>query len=109
LNNYWLDLLLLAYTITCVDVMVTAHGIFTGVGLEGNPLVLAIVPSSEPILQIIFITAVVVASYWFILFTYQLISEGESKKYVNAYTHIVAWCSVFACGTHMFGIATWFI
>jgi len=89
--------------------MVTAHGIYTGVGLEGNPLVLAIVPSSEPILQIIFITAVVVACYWFILFTYHLISEGKSIKYIEHYTLMVSWGSVFACGTHMFGIATWFI
>jgi hypothetical protein len=89
--------------------MVTAHGIYSGTGREGNPVVLAIVPSSEPILQIIFIAATIIASYWFVLYTWVLIKDGGSKKYIPAYTKFVAWGSVFACATHIFGISTWLI
>lgn len=103
MHRYWLDLFLLAYTITCVDVMITAHGIYTGIGLEGNPVVVAIVPSSEPILQILFMAATTVASFWFIFYSRHFVPN------ITRYTKMIAWGSVFACGTHMFGIVTWFM
>lgn len=109
MHRYWFDLLLLAYGVTCTDVMVTAWGIAKGIGREGNPVVVAVVPHSEPIMQILFMAATTIACFWFILYTWTLIREGESAKYTNNYTYAVSWGSLFACGTHIFGIATWII
>ena len=108
MRRYWLDLLLLAYTFTCLDVMVTAWGILTGIGDEGNPVVTAVVPTSEPVLQIIFMAGTTVACFWFVFYSRRFI-ENQFAHLKEHYTLMVAWASVFACGTHMFGIATWFI
>jgi hypothetical protein len=108
--------------------MVTAHGIFTGIGTEGNSTVNAIAPSSEPILQIIFMASTIVASFWFVFYSRRFLETDLTcsnciygsvkywiifylRKIINPHTYhgVVAWGSVFACGTHMFGIATWFI
>jgi hypothetical protein len=103
MQDYWLELLLLAYTVTCLDVMVTTWGIATGVGSEGNPIVTAVVPSSEPILQIIFMAATTAASFWFIFYGRKFISNQDW------YYKFVSYGSVAACATHMFGIATWLV
>jgi len=86
--------------------MVTAWGITTGFGSEGNPLVLAIVPQSEPVLQIIFMVSTMVAAYWFVFYLRNFV-ESPFPQYKPYYIGIVVWGSLIASGTHIFGISTW--
>jgi hypothetical protein len=108
MKQYWLELLLLAYSITCLDVMVTAWGIFNDIGSEANPLVTSIVPSSQPVTQIIFMAATSAFCFWFVFIGWKYINDYFTR-FMEHYAFMVAWGSVFACATHIFGISTWLV
>jgi hypothetical protein len=106
MQRYWVELLIAAYAVTSTDVIVTARGLLLGVGKEGNPFVAAVVPHTEPVLQILFITVITIISFWFIYLARQNVSVESMSVF---YTKIISLGCSAAVGTHLIGILTWIL
>jgi hypothetical protein len=102
MKEYWLDLLIVAYAITCIDVILTAQGIFFRGSFEGNPIVTAVVPNGSSFL-IPYMTITTILAYWFIFY----VLKGNRFRMPNEVYELSSWVLLGACGTHTFGISTW--
>jgi hypothetical protein len=103
-----MEVLIAAYTIACIDVMVTSQGILSGKGIEGNPLVTFLIPNGHPF-QIPALALFTIATFWagFIISMFypkMLRFENQIRYY-----QVVAFGFAVACGTHIFGIVSWII
>jgi hypothetical protein len=104
----------LAYIFCSIDVIVTAYGTLNRWGVEASPFVTAVVPNSQPILQIIYITATVIISFWVVYFAEKWFAYYNTRTPSpvlpkSGYYFFVGWMSIFACITHTYGISTWIL
>jgi hypothetical protein len=103
--KYWLEALIAAYIFSSLDAIITAYGILNHWGIEGNFLIRSIIPETQPILQIIYITCSFIFAYWFVFFAERFMIKFDSMKVF--YYNFVGWASFAACLTHTYGITTW--
>jgi hypothetical protein len=105
--KYWFEALIAAYIFSSLDAITTAYGILNNWGIEGNFLVRSIVPESQPILQIVYITCSFIFAYWFVYFAERFMKKPAFLE--PFYYNFVGWGSLAACLTHTYGITTWII
>ena len=106
LHEHWLDLFLMAYLCTCVDILITTYGILAGIGKEGNPLVTAIIPSNFPLYQIGYITIGSILAFWGMYFCIRHLLE---KYRLQSARPIISIGMVWVSYMHLYGASTWLI
>jgi hypothetical protein len=102
MKEYWMELVIVAYVITSIDVMITARGIIVEGLDEGNAFLTIIFPNHSPFL-VPFFTLLVMSLFWTIFYFCQ---QPHFEKRVLG---IVSFIMLIACGTHTFGIMSWII
>jgi len=98
--NHWIGLSIIGCTAACLDILATAWGILVMGGEEGNPFVTMIIPPSEPVLTIGFISALVICEFSMVCY------YGYNKASLRA---IIGVGMVFVTMSHMFGVVSWML
>jgi hypothetical protein len=107
MKEYWMELLIAAYTLASIDLIVTARGILQFGYTEGNPLVTTFFPNGVS-WQIPAIVAASMFSFWAIYCTASYFPQ-EFYKYKSVYLNFIAGTMIALCLTHTFAITTWLI
>jgi len=104
IRTYWIELFLTAYALTAIDIIFTSRGLLSGIGKESSPFVTILIPSSDPVGQVLYMTiASIVASLGMFAFVLYLVTKHDMHEIKIA----MGISSIPVCLIHLFGVATW--